>query len=91
MIVRVSGEGQYRLEGADGRLNELDNAVVAAVQGGDEGAFRAAYGELLAFVRGSGAALSEDELMGSDLILPPSDLSLVEAGREFQSEGLIPD
>jgi hypothetical protein len=91
MIVRVSGEGQYRLEEADGRLNQLDNAVVAAVQAGDEGGFRSAYDALLSFVRGSGTALPADELVGSDLILPPADLSLAEAEEEFQGEGLIPD
>ena len=91
MIVRVSGEGQYRLDNADGRLNELDNAVVAAVQADDEGAFRSSYDALLQFVRSSGSPLPDDELIGSDLILPPPDLSLSEAEREFQGEGLIPD
>jgi hypothetical protein len=91
MIVRVSGEGQYRLEGADGQLNQLDNAVVAAVQAKDDSAYRASYDALLQFVRSSGALLPDDELVGSDLILPPPDLSLDEAEREFQGEGLIPD
>lgn len=92
MIVRVSGEGQYRIEGgANGQLNELDNAVVAAVKAGDEGGYRASYDALLQFVRSSGALLPEDELVGSDLILPPPDLSLLEAEKEFQGEGLIPD
>jgi hypothetical protein len=91
MIVRVSGEGQYRLDNADGQLHELDHAVVAAVQSGDEGAYRASYDALLQFVRSSGSPLPDDELVGSDLILPPSDLSLHEAEKEFQGEGLIPD
>jgi hypothetical protein len=91
MIVRVSGEGQYRLEGAEGKLNELDNAVVAAVQAKDQNDYRASYDALLQFVRSSGTPLPEDELVGSDLILPPPDLSLEEAEQEFQSEGLIPD
>ncbi len=91
MIVRVSGEGQYRLEDAGGQLGELDNAVVAAVKAGDEGGYRGAYEALLGFVRSSGELLPEDELVGSDLILPPPDLSLLEAEKEFQGEGLIPD
>ena len=91
MIVRISGEGQYRLDGVvDGRLNELDNAVVATVRAEDEAGFRAAYDALLGFVR-QGAPLAEDELEGSDLILPPPDLSLAEAERDFRGEGLIPD
>ncbi len=91
MIVRVSGEGQYRLDHTNGELHQLDDAVVAAVDAGDEPGFRSAYDSLLAFVRSSGEALPEDELTGSDLILPPPDLSLEEAAREFHGEGLIPD
>jgi hypothetical protein len=37
MIVRISNEGQYRLDdGHLARLNELDDAVVAAVDADDE-------------------------------------------------------
>ena len=91
MIVRISGDNQYRLEGADGQVNELDNAVVAAVEAGDEQRFHTAYEELLSFVRSHGTPLAEDELEGSDLILPPSDISLSEAQSEFTGVGLIPD
>jgi len=35
--------------------------------------------------------VEEDELETSDLILPPPDVSLREAGMEFTGEGLIPD
>jgi hypothetical protein len=91
MIVRVSGEGQYRLDDAgDARLGELDNAVIAAVHAQDEAAFRGAYDALLGLVR-EGTPLADDDLEGSDLILPPPDLSLEEAEREFSAEGLIPD
>jgi hypothetical protein len=91
MIVRVSGEGQYRLDGASERLHELDNAVVSAVQARDEQGYRTAYDALLSFVRTSGAELPDDDLTGSDLILPPADLSLEEAEQSFTGEGLIPD
>ena len=91
MIVRVSGEGQYRLDQTNGELHQLDDAVVSAVDAGDEAGFRSAYDLLLAFVRSSGEVLPEDELVGSDLILPPPDLSIEEAAREFHGEGLIPD
>jgi hypothetical protein len=91
MIVRVSGEGQYRLDQTNGHLHELDHAVVSAIEAGDEAGYRSAYDALLAFVRSSGEAIGDDELLGSDLILPPPDLSLEEAAREFHGEGLIPD
>jgi hypothetical protein len=92
MIVRISGEGQYRLEDGDTqRLNELDNAVVVACEGGDEQGFAGSFAKLLDYVRSTGARVADDELAGSDLILPPPDLSLAEAGTAFTGEGLIPD
>ena len=48
MIVRISGEDQYELPGEDrDRLNELESAVVAAVEGGRPDEFPAAYAALL--------------------------------------------
>lgn len=91
MIVRISGEDQYRLADDDGRLQDLDNAVIAAVGGGDETAFRSTFDELLGYVRANGERLGEDDLETSDLILPPADITLAEAGEEFTGEGLIPD
>jgi hypothetical protein len=92
MIVRISGEDQYRLaDDQTDRLNELDNAVVTACRGGDEAAYERTFAELLDFVRTQGTRVGDDELEGSDLILPPADLSFEEAGREFSGEGLIPD
>jgi hypothetical protein len=92
MIVRISGERQYRLPDTDAdHLNELENAVVSAVEGGREDGFKDTYAALLEYVRGQGDAVPDDELEGSDLILPPADLTFEEAGREFNGEGLIPD
>lgn len=91
MIVRISGEDQYRLSSEDGHLNELDNAVVAAVQANDDAGFHKSLGELLDYVRSKGTRLADDELLASDLILPPGDITLSEAAQEFTGEGLIPD
>jgi hypothetical protein len=92
MIVRISGEDQYRLaDDQTAQLNELDNAVVAACEGGDENGYADRFAALLDFVRDHGERVGDDELAGSDLILPPADLSFAEAGRAFNGEGLIPD
>lgn len=92
MIVRISGEDVYELdESGHQHLDELDDAVVTAVDAGDEDGFHAAFEELLAFVRTEGTVLSDDDLQISDYILPPADLSFVEAGEEFTGDGLIPD
>ena len=92
MIVRISNEGQYRLDdGLHTRLNELDEAAVRAVETGDEDAFHAAFEELLQIVRTEGKELEDEDLDASDVILPPADLSFVEAGDEFTGDGLIPE
>jgi hypothetical protein len=92
VIVRISGEGQYRLPDADAqRLNELDNQAVVAVERGDEAAFRAHWEQMLELVTEDGAQVDGEELVGSDVILPPRDVSFAEAAGEFTGEGLIPD
>jgi len=92
MIVRISGEGQWTLaDSVRERVNELDNAAVAAVDAGDEAAFHASFDMLLNMVRTDGERLPADDLHPSDVILPPADLSFAEAGEEFTGEGLIPD
>ena len=92
MIVRIATESQYRLpEDAAAELNELDNAVVAAVEAGDEDRFHEIFEQMLDLVRRAGEPLDEDELAESEVILPPPDTSFVEAAAEFTGEGLIPD
>jgi hypothetical protein len=92
MIVRISGEDQYRLEeSAHHQLNELDSAVLAAIDASDEEAFKSAFTTLLNFVRTNGSRIGDEEIETSDLILPPDDITLAEAAGEFTGEGLIPD
>ena len=92
MIVRISGEGQFQIPDSDqDKLNELDNAAVEAVEAGDEGRFQEIWGQMLAMISSDGKALPEDELVESDIILPPRDITLDEARHEFTGEGLIPD
>ena len=92
MIVRISGEGQFRLPDEDAsRLNELDNEAVAAAEAGDEAKFQELWGQMLTLVETDGHELGDDELCESDVILPPRDVSFEEACAEFTGEGLIPD
>jgi hypothetical protein len=92
VIVRISNEAQYRLDDSHhAKLDELDDAVVTAVDAGDEDAFHASFEELLDFVRSEGEEISDDDLDASEYILPPADLTFTEAGEEFSGEGLIPD
>jgi PspAA-like protein len=93
MIVRIATEGQYELADDDvaARLNALDNEAVAAVEAGDEPRFTDLFGQIVAFVRDNGTRLAEDDLRGSDVIVPPPDTSFDEARHEFTGDGLIPD
>ena len=92
MIVRISGEGQFKLPDEDAeRLNELDNRAVAAVEQGDETGFKELWSQMLEIVASDGNALSDDELVESDVILPPRDIAFHEAKDEFNGDGLIPD
>jgi hypothetical protein len=92
VIVRISGEGQYELsDDLHHQLNELDDAAVAAVDRDDEAGWRAAFDQLVAFVRDNGTATEEDDLRPSDVILPPADTSYAEAGADFTGDGLVPD
>lgn len=91
MIVRIATEGQYELDdGQAPRLNELDNAVVDAVGAGNQETFRQLFDEMLELVRSQGRVLDDDDLRDSEVIIPPPDLTLAEAGEEFSGEGLIP-
>jgi hypothetical protein len=92
MIVRVMGEGQYRVDDSLlGRLNELDNEVSLAVEQADERALWSGLQALADAVRESGEKLADEDLSPSDAIIPPEDLSLEEARELLTGEGLIPD
>ena len=91
MIVRILGEGQFRVDdsvAAD--LNKLDAELESAVEHSDEAAFTAALTGLLAEVRAHGSPLPPDILEPSELILPHQDSSMDEVRKLLTDEGLIP-
>jgi hypothetical protein len=92
VIVRLSGEGQYRVpDDVVQQLNELDDAAQSAVEAEDEPELDRRLDEMWELVRRSGELLPDDELSPSDFVIPPSDLTLEETKRLFSTEGLIPD
>ncbi|MER7274025.1 hypothetical protein ABT369_06205 [Dactylosporangium sp. NPDC000244] len=91
MIIRILGEGQYRVpESALVELNELDAAVQTAVDTGDRAAFHDRLGDLLAAVRARGTGVPDDELTASGLVLPAPDSDLADVAALLGDEGLIP-
>jgi hypothetical protein len=92
MIARLMGEGQYRIDDElSGQLDELDTRAASAVDANDEPALDAVLDEMWQLVRERGEQLPDDDLSSSDLIIPPSDLTLEETRELFSDEGLIPD
>ncbi|MFG2866521.1 hypothetical protein [Streptomyces sp. NPDC048338] len=91
MIVRIMGEGQWKL--ADDRfteLNTLDAELLAEMESGDEDGFRRTLGALLDAVRRFGDPLPDDSLEPSELILPSADATLEEVREMLSDDGLIP-
>ncbi len=92
MIVRLMGEGQFELDKKQiDEINKIDNNIVKIVQKGDEKAFRTEIRILADYVRTKGKPIANDVLKPSELVIPPSDLTLEEAKRIFEGDGLIPD
>jgi len=91
VIVRIATEGQFELsaECAE-RLNRLDNEAVRAVEANDDLGFKDRFRQMLDLVRAEGTPVGGDDLVESEVIIPPPDTTLEEARADFSGEGLIP-
>ncbi|HEV2451330.1 MAG TPA: hypothetical protein VGS62_05345 [Streptosporangiaceae bacterium] len=91
MIVRIMGEGQFRVDDTvTAELQALDADVEAAVEKDDQKALAAALGALLDKARSYGTPLPPDTLEPSDVIIPPQDATVAEVRKLLTDEGLIP-
>ena len=91
MIVRILGEGQFKVDdAATDELNTLDAQLEAAVNAGDEKAFQSALKELVARIRSLGTPLPADALEPSALILPYAEATMDDVREMLSGEGLIP-
>ena len=92
MIVRLMGEGQFRIDDAlIERLNSLDDRALEALERDDEVELDRYLDEMAELVRSGGNPLPPEELSPSDIVIPPSDLTLEETRELFSGDGLIPD
>jgi PspAA-like protein len=92
MIVRLMGEGQFRVDDALlEQLSVLDDAAGAAAEAGDETELDARLDRMWTLVRESGERLADDDLTPSEAVIPPSDLTLEETRRLMAPEGFIPE
>ena len=92
MIVRVMGEGQCEVaDDVVGRLNEIDALALQALERDDEGELDRQLDAMGEVVRSQGRRLPDDELVASDIVIPPSDFTLEETRKLLSDEGFIPD
>jgi hypothetical protein len=93
-IVRIMGHGQFTVDSRTlKKLNEIDNAIVELVskERSDDFEFKKRLAELNEIVMKNGKPLDPREIIRSDIILPSADLSIDEAKRLFQGDGVIPE
>ena len=91
MIARILGEGQFRLnDDLIDRLNDLDDDLIDEIEEGEGGDYAAVLVKMLDLIRSEGRPLADDELVQSDIILPPDHASLAELRDLVTGEGLIP-
>lgn len=89
MIVRILGEGQYRLDDAHhAQLAPLDVELGDAVEKDDNARFQATLSGALALVR-TGTLVPADTLEQSDLILPHEGASLDEVRKLLTEDGIV--
>ena len=90
MIVRILGEGQFRVnDDVAAKLTALDTDLDAAVNSENEKAFKVALGAAERLVRESGTRVPDEEFVTADYILPFSDATVGEV-RKLLADGTIP-
>jgi hypothetical protein len=88
------GQGQFMVDNKIlKKLNEIDNSIVQLVSNDrtDNTEFKKRLTELTDIVEKNSKQLDPKEIVQSDIILPSTDLSIEEAKRLFQGEGVVPE
>lgn len=92
MILRIMGEGQYQApESLCNELNKIDNRIVVLVSEGKAEEFRKELAKLISKIKEKGEAIDAKEILKSDIIVPPEDLSFEEAKAVFKGSGIFAD
>ena len=90
MIVRILGDGQFRLDdNLLDRVNKIDNKIVKHVSQGNKEEYARDLANLISTIKELAEPLDPVEILPSDIIIPPSDLSFEDARKVFCDEGLI--
>ena len=90
MIIRIMGEGQYNVKSSQfDKLNKIDNKIVEYVQKGDEKKYKKGLADLIGMIHREGIKLDNEDLIESDVIVPPEDMTLEEARQVFRGTGIF--
>ncbi len=90
MIIRIMGEGQFRVDSAlFDTLNTIDNRIVEEVQKGNRQEYERSLAELIGYIQREGQRIVDTELVESDIIVPPADMTLAEARDVFKGTGIF--
>lgn len=80
IVVRIQGEGQFRLASSyKDKLDGFDKKVVAAIDAGQPAGLKQSVHDVIAFVKSHGLAVPDSENVASQVVLPSEDLTLDEA------------
>jgi hypothetical protein len=88
------GQGQFMIDNKIlKKLNQIDNSIVQLVSNDrtDNTEFKKRLSELTDIVEKNSKQLDPKEIVQSDIIVPSTDLSIEEAKRLFQGEGVVPE
>ncbi|WP_321419256.1 hypothetical protein [uncultured Methanomethylovorans sp.] len=92
MIIRIMGQGQYNVPSSlFDELNAIDNRIVGHVTKGDENAYKQDLVALISKIKQNGTVLAAEEIIESDVIVPPEDLTFAEAKGVFTGTGIFED
>ena len=91
MIVRLMGQGQWKIDdGVRDALNAVDSELDADVKAGDGTEFARHLAAMHDLIRSRGLPVEIEELVPSDALVPPRDISIEELRELIGEEGLIP-
>lgn len=89
MIVRILTEDQYQLDDTHlPAIAKLDNELEEAASKGDEAQFNTLLHQLITLIREQGKVVPHEELVTSQLLIPPADMSMQEARKYFEENEL---
>ena len=92
MIIRIVSEGQYEVPSSlFDELNAIDNTIVELVSKGNEEEYGKELSRLIDMIKTNGKQLDDSDIVESNIIVPPGDLTFEEAKEIFTGVGVFED